>query len=86
MAVTLSASRTLPPGSFLALVSVRGCAKPRAIVRSQGLGKLKKSDRRIPEPDRLHINIINIIHLCNLSVSYQLMSPFLSFKLKSIID
>jgi hypothetical protein len=44
MAVILSALRaghSLPPGRFLQLSSVRGRVDPRAIVRLQGLGKLK---------------------------------------------
>jgi hypothetical protein len=36
----LRAGRTL----FLVLISVRGCANPRAIVRLEGLGQLKKSN------------------------------------------
>jgi hypothetical protein len=45
MAVNLSAlraSRSLPPGRFLVLISVRGLVDLRAIVRLEGLGKLKK--------------------------------------------
>jgi hypothetical protein len=33
----------LPIGSFLVLISVRGCFYPRHIVRLEGLGQLKKS-------------------------------------------
>jgi hypothetical protein len=46
MAVRLSAlhiCRFLPPGKFLVLISVIVCVNPRAIVRLEGLGKLKKS-------------------------------------------
>jgi hypothetical protein len=39
----LSAGRFLPPGRFLVLISGRGWVDPRAIVRLEGLGKLKKS-------------------------------------------
>jgi hypothetical protein len=45
MAVRLSALRAglpLPPGRFLVLISARGRVDPRAIVRLEGLGKLKK--------------------------------------------
>jgi hypothetical protein len=45
MAVRLSAlraDRPLPSGRFLVVISVRGCVDPRAIVRLEGLGQLKK--------------------------------------------
>jgi hypothetical protein len=44
MAVRLSALRAgcpLPPGTFLALISVRGLVDPRAIARLEGLNHLK---------------------------------------------
>jgi hypothetical protein len=47
MAVRLSALRAilrLPPERFLVLISVRGRVDPRAIVRLEGLGQLKKSN------------------------------------------
>jgi hypothetical protein len=46
MAVRLSAlgsGRPSPPGRFLVLISVRGWLDPRAIMRLEGLGQLKKS-------------------------------------------
>jgi hypothetical protein len=45
MSVRLSAIRAcrpLPPGRFMVLISVRGLVDPRAIVRLEGLGLLKK--------------------------------------------
>jgi hypothetical protein len=50
MAVRLSALRTGPPGSFLVLISVIGWVDPRAIVRLEWLGKLKKSTSSGLEP------------------------------------
>jgi hypothetical protein len=44
MVVRLSAPRAgrpLPPGRFLVLISVTGFVDPRAIVRLEGIGKLK---------------------------------------------
>jgi hypothetical protein len=39
--VRLSAGRSLASGIFLALISLRGCVDPRAIVRLKGLDQLK---------------------------------------------
>jgi hypothetical protein len=53
MAVRLSAlraGRPLPPGRFLLLISVRGSVELRAIVRHEGLGKLKISASSGLEP------------------------------------
>jgi hypothetical protein len=40
----------LPPGIFLVLISVRSSVDPRAIVRLEGLGKLKKSTSSAFDP------------------------------------
>jgi hypothetical protein len=53
MTVSLSAlraSRNLLPGSFLVLISLKGFVDPRAVVRMEGLGKLKKNTSSGLEP------------------------------------
>jgi hypothetical protein len=55
MTVRLSALREAalyPPGRFLVLISVRDSVDPRAIVRLEGLGQLKKSNYLIENRTR----------------------------------
>jgi hypothetical protein len=55
MAVRLSglpAGHNVPTGRFLVLISVRDRVDPRAIVRREGLGKLKKSNDLIENRNR----------------------------------
>jgi hypothetical protein len=55
MAVKLSAlhaGRPLPPGKFLVLISIRCSVDPRAILRLEGLGQLKKSNDPIGDGTR----------------------------------
>jgi hypothetical protein len=83
MAVRLSvlrAGRRLPPGRFLVLISLAGWVDPRAIVRLEGLGKLKKiyligtrsrylpACSTVPQPTTqpLGINLrLNVSHVCS---------------------
>jgi hypothetical protein len=68
MAVRLSAlraGRLLPTGRFLVLISVRGSVDPRAIVRLEGLGKLKKpllGTRTCDLPACSIVDLLHIIH------------------------
>jgi hypothetical protein len=44
----LTARRFLPPGRFLALISVRGGVDPRAIVRAAG--RIRSIEKNPPNP------------------------------------
>jgi hypothetical protein len=55
----LFASRFLPPGRFLVLISVRSWVYPKAMVQLEELGKLKKStSSRTRTGDLLACNIM----------------------------
>jgi hypothetical protein len=87
MAVRLSAlsvGRSLPPGRFLVLFSVRGSVDPRDIVRLEGLGQLKKSNylvgnrtrnlpacSRVPQPTTLPRAVL--VFLYNLMYAFILL-------------
>jgi hypothetical protein len=74
MAVSLAscAGGTLPLGIFLILISVRGWVDPRAIVRLEGLGKLKKSNNITGNRTR----DLPAMSFCpNLRWNYSLKSP-----------
>jgi hypothetical protein len=47
----LRAGRTLPPGIFVVLISVRGLADPREMVRLEGSGQLENAITKIIEGD-----------------------------------
>jgi hypothetical protein len=49
-----------PPGRFLVLISVRGWVDPRAIVRLEGLGKLKRSTSSVLEPATFRDSAVGI--------------------------
>jgi hypothetical protein len=78
---TLCADRPLPPGRFLVLISPRGLVDARAIMRLEGLGKLKKNHligtpacSTVPQPTTLpRIRNMNFL-TCNAASTWGICS------------
>jgi hypothetical protein len=60
----LGAGRFLPPGRFLVLISDRGWVDPRAIVRLEGLGKLKNPPHPVLDPATFQFEAQYLNQLC----------------------